>query len=96
VLIKLNERNIHLGLFSQFQELSLVGVSFVPVPNVFPSLPLLRSCVVSSRLHHHLLIPIATFINLLLIVSIDSNSYRGIDDGCNLGKPKRVERLADT
>ena len=88
-------RSIRLGSLVSFQGSFQVGVSFVPLPVFSPFLRLLRPCVVSSWIHHHLLIYIATFINLLLMLSIDSNRYREMDDGCNYGVSEGVEGFGD-
>lgn len=90
-------KNIRLGSFSQFQESSPRVVSFVPVPSVSPFLPLSPKCNASSW--HNQLTPIDGYrhlYNSVGTIHLSTSIDVGADNGRNLGKPKRVERLADT
>ena len=89
--------SIRLVLSVSFRELTPIGVSFFLPLASLPFLRLLKSYIVSSYCYHYLLISIATFISLLVVVSIGSNRYKdgGNIDG-NLAIFKGVKGFGNT
>ena len=75
-------KGIRLVSFSPFQVLSLRGVSFVPLQVSSPFPLLSKPCNVSSCIYHYLLVCIATFVKLLVLVSIGINRH---SDGEGIG-----------